>query len=54
MEQQIQPQITVEIDVKEERKVHAENMRLKKQIKKLEAELIALKEFLGVKNEPSK
>lgn len=33
--------------VSEDRKVHAENMRLKKYIKQLEEELDALKKFVG-------
>lgn len=33
--------------VKEDRKVQAENMRLRKHIKQLEEELSALKRFLG-------
>lgn len=33
--------------IKEDRKVQAENMRLKKQIKHLEEELAKLKQFIG-------
>lgn len=33
--------------IKEDRKVQAENMRLKKQIKQLEEELANLKQFIG-------
>ena len=35
-------------ELKEERKVHAENMRLKKRIYELEKELKIYKNFLGV------
>lgn len=34
--------------IKEDRKVQAENMRLKKHIKQLEEELSILKKFMGV------
>lgn len=34
--------------IKEDRKVQAENMRLKKYIKQLEEELYILKKFMGV------
>lgn len=35
-------------NVKEDRKVQAENMRLKKYIKQLEEEILTLKKFMGV------
>lgn len=44
MEQQDQ-----QLQLKEERKVQAENMRLKKRIYELEREIRYLKSFIGVK-----
>lgn len=47
MEQQI-PQLDQQSQLKEDRKVQAENMRLKKRIYELEDEIAILKSFLGV------
>ena len=38
---------TTQEQIKEDRKVQAENMRLKKQIKQLEEEIARLKQFIG-------
>lgn len=48
MEQQLQNQQT-QHQCKEDKKVQAENMRLKKRIYELEREIRYLKSFIGVK-----